>query len=119
MTRLLTIIFLFLITNVCAQLQSPAEFLGYEIGSEFSRHADVVRYFEHVAANSNMVAYDEYGKTNERRPLTYAVVSSPENLANIESIRKDNLKNIGLDDGTANPQKAIVWLSYNVHGNEA
>ena len=57
MTRHLTFVFLFLITNVFAQLQSPAEFLGYEIGSEFSRHADVVRYFEHVATNSNMVNY--------------------------------------------------------------
>ena len=119
MTRFLTFVFLFLITNVFAQLQSPSEFLGYEIGSEFSRHADVVRYFEHVAANSNRVTYTEYGKTNERRPLTYAVVSSPENMTNIEAIRKDNLKNIGLENGSANPEKAIVWLSYNVHGNEA
>ncbi len=119
MTRFLTFVFLFLITNVFAQLQSPSEFLGYEIGSEFSRHADVVRYFEHVATNSNRVTYTEYGKTNERRPLTYAVVSSPENMTNIEAIRKDNLKNIGLENGSANPEKAIVWLSYNVHGNEA
>jgi hypothetical protein len=102
-----------------AQLQSPSQFLGYDIGTQFSRHADVVSYFEHVAANSNMVTYATYGKTNERRPLTYAVVSSPQNLANIESIRTDNLKNIGLIDGSSSPQTAIVWLSYNVHGNEA
>ncbi|MBW2937843.1 zinc carboxypeptidase [Aureisphaera sp. CAU 1614] len=102
-----------------AQLQSPAEFLGYEIGTEFSRHADVVRYFEHVAANSNMVTYQTYGKTYERRPLTYAVISSPKNLANIEQIRTDNLKQTGILSGNATPEIAIVWLSYNVHGNEA
>ena len=102
-----------------AQLQSPSEFLGYTIGTQFSRHADVVRYFEHVAANSDMVTYHNYGKTNERRPLTYAIVSSPANLGRIEQIRTDNLKSIGLANGTAQPDVAIVWLSYNVHGNEA
>ncbi|QQX75646.1 MULTISPECIES: M14 family metallopeptidase [Aequorivita] len=104
---------------IFAQLQSPSEFLGYEIGTQFSRHADVVSYFEHVAANSEMVKYADYGKTNERRRLTYAVISSEENLANLEQIRTDNLKNIGILSGSATPDKAIVWLSYNVHGNEA
>lgn len=102
-----------------AQLKSPTEFLGYEIGTQFSRHADVVAYFEHVASNSPMVNYFEYGKTNEGRKLIYAVISSEENLANLEQIRTDNLKNIGVLAGTSSPDKAIVWLSYNVHGNEA
>ncbi|MBG6132387.1 hypothetical protein IWQ47_003641 [Aquimarina sp. EL_43] len=101
------------------KLQSPAEFLGYEIGDQFTRHADVVNYFNHVADHSSMVSYHTYGKTNERRPLTYAIVSSEENLNNIENIRLNNLKNIGIAEGAANPEVAIVWLSYNVHGNEA
>ena len=100
-------------------LKSPAEFLGYEIGTQFSRHADVVRYFEYVDQNSDWVTYQEYGKTNERRPLTYAIVTTPENHANIETIRTNQLKNAGLLQGNASPDKAIVWLSYNVHGNEA
>ncbi len=104
---------------IFAQLKSPSEFLGYEIGAQFSRNADVVSYFEHVAANSAMVKYTDYGKTNERRRLTYAIISSEENLANLEKIRTDNLKNTGILNGSATPEKAIVWLSYNVHGNEA
>jgi len=119
MVRYINLLFLFVSTLSTAQLQSPSDFLNYEIGTEFSRHADVVRYFEHVATNSNMVTYQPYGKTNERRPLTYAIVSSPKNMANIETIRMDNLKNAGIETGSANPQIAIVWLSYNVHGNEA
>ncbi len=99
--------------------QSPADFLGYEIGSEFTRHADVVNYFNHLANNSSMITYHHYGKTNERRPLTYAIISTEENLKNIENIRLDNLKNTGIVEGTSSPEVAIVWLSYNVHGNEA
>ncbi|MDT0688425.1 M14 family metallopeptidase [Salegentibacter sp. F188] len=101
--------------------QSPADFLGYEAGEEFSRHADVVEYFEHVAENSPLVQYHTYGETYERRTLTYAIVSSEENLQNLENIRRNHLNNAGLLDGqnNADNQKAIVWLSYNVHGNEA
>ncbi|WP_271393501.1 M14 metallopeptidase family protein [Aequorivita sinensis] len=119
MNRFLTILFLIFPVFIFAQLKSPAEFLGYEIGTHFSRHADVVAYFEHVAENSSLVQYSDYGITNERRRLTYAIISSEENLKNIEKIRTDNLKNAGIISGNANPEKAIVWLSYNVHGNEA
>ena len=119
MIKFLSTLALLCTLTMSAQLQSPADFLGYEIGTQFSRHADVVNYFEHVANNSSMVTYTSYGKTNERRPLTYAVVSTPQNLANIENIRKDHLRNAGLEAGNASPEIAVVWLSYNVHGNEA
>jgi len=111
--------FLFSILSVAQDLKSPEEFLGYQVGTQFSRHADVVAYFKYVAEHSDWVTFDEYGKTNERRPLTYAVITTPENQANIETIRTNQLKNAGLTDGSASPDKAIVWLSYNVHGNEA
>ena len=111
----------FIFSSLCfaQDVKSPEEFLGYTVGTQFSRHADVVDYFEYVAQNSDWVTYKEYGRTNERRPLTYAIVTSPQNQANIESIRTNQLKNTGIQEGTANPDKAIVWLSYNVHGNEA
>ncbi len=115
---LFPILFLFT-TLVVGQVSSPSEFLGYEIGTVFSRHADVVRYFEHVASQSDWVTYHEYGRTNERRPLTYAIVSTPANLSKIEEIRTNNLKQAGILPGDASPEVAIVWLSYNVHGNEA
>ena len=119
MTKLFAFLLCLIPALTFAQLKSPTEFLGYEIGTQFSRHADVVSYFEHVAANSKNVKYTDYGKTNESRRLTYAIVSSEENLNNLEKIRTDNLKNIGLLEGSASPDKTIVWLSYNVHGNEA
>ncbi len=101
--------------------QSPAEFLGYSLGSNFTRHDKVVAYFEHVAENSPLVTFQQYGETNEGRPLIYAVITSEENLANLEDIRKAHLQNAGVIDATdASPaKKGIVWLSYNVHGNEA
>ncbi len=116
------LLFAFLILNLplvlSQNLQSPEQFLGYEIGTQFTRHADVVNYFEHVAENSPLVTYTTYGKTNENRPLTYAVISSEENLKNLEAIKSNHLNNTTNTAGNK-PSKAIVWLSYNVHGNEA
>ena len=118
--KLLLITFTILsFVNVKAQVKSPSDFLGYELGSQFSRHADVVDYFKYIAEKSPLVTYHTYGKTNERRPLTCAVISTKENLGNIEEIRKNHLRQTGILDGTPTTDKAIVWLSYNVHGNEA
>lgn len=102
-----------------AQVQSPAQYLGYELGERYTQHHQVMDYFRHVAENSDRVTLHSYGKTYQHRELLYVVVTSPQNHANIEEIRSNNLKLTGLLEGTPSAsQKAIVWLSYNVHGNE-
>lgn len=105
--------------NAIAQLQSPEQFLGYPLGNRFTPHHRVVAYFEHVKSQTG-IQLTEYGRTNELRPLMLAFVSSPENLKNLEQIRTDNLKRTGLLSGSPEGRKIpIVWLSYNVHGNES
>ena len=98
-------------------LKSPSEFLGYQLGTQFTRHHQVVDYYEYVAgADSDRVQLQEYGRTNERRPLVVAYLSSTENMRNLDRIREEHLKST---KGEGNATKAIVWLSYNVHGNES
>lgn len=121
MTRLASFILLFAIgISTHAQLKSPSEFLGYELGDRFTRHHKVVEYFEHVAKSKSNIQLKTYGETYEHRPLIYAIISSSENMARLEQIRTDNLKRAKMLEGTANKNDiAIVWLSYNIHGNEA
>ncbi len=110
---------LLLTSTAWSQVQSPAEFLGYELGEKWTPHYKVLNYFQHVAEESPMVTLTEYGKTNEGRELVYAVVTSQGNHQNLEEIRVNNLRLADLEEGTPTTnQKAIVWLSYNVHGNE-
>ena len=118
MNRILLLLFLCFSTFIQSQnLKSPSEFLGYELGTQFSRHHEVVDYYEYLAkALPTKVKLMEYGQTNERRPLLLAYISSPENMANLESIREEHVKAL---NGEGNQDKAIVWLSYNVHGNES
>ncbi len=102
-----------------AQVKSPEEFLGYALGEKFTRHHLMVDYFNHVADNSENVQLTQYGKSYEDRPLLLAFISSTENLGKLEQIREDNLKRAGILDGTPNTNVSIVWMSYNVHGNES
>ena len=100
-----------------AQLKSPSEFLGYELGTQFTRHHEVVDYYEYLAeAEPQRMKLIEYGKTNERRRLLLATISTKENMQNLEKIREEHMKGL---NGEGTPDKAIVWLSYNVHGNES
>jgi hypothetical protein len=121
----LTIIALFVISVglVHAQaepIKSPSEFLGYELGDHFTYHHQVVDYFQYVAETSSLVDLEFYGKTNERRPLLTVFISSTENIARREQIRTNNLKRTGVMEGEAEQDNiAIVWLSYNIHGNES
>jgi len=119
MKRNFLLLFLLIAGVANGQVISPAEHLGYEIGERFSHHHQVVDYFNKLSNNSDQVKLIEYGKTNEGRPLLLAFVSSAENIKNLENIRLDNLKRANIQDGTAEGNVGVVWLSYNVHGNES
>ncbi len=109
--------------NLCfaqQKLKTPSEFLGYELGTHFTLHYKVVQYYEYLAANSKNIKLEYYGKTNEGRELLVAFVANDENINRLEDIRKSNLSNAGiLQNNQIANQPAIVWLSYNVHGNES
>lgn len=99
---------------------TPDAFLGYTLGERFTPHHRIVAYFEQVAAQSDRVQLTSYGETNEGRPLMLAFISTPANLARLEEIRVANLRRARLLEGDPGDDRtAIVWLSYNVHGNES
>ena len=115
-------ILLFISSSLFAQVKSPDEFLGYPLGSRFTPHYKIVNYFNQaVSAMPQMMKLEKYGETNEGRDLLLAFVSSPENMAKLDEIRKNNLRLTGIlkDKAADITAPAIVWLSYNVHGNEA
>lgn len=115
---------LFLLTALAssAQLRSPDDFLGYKVGSRYTPHWKIMNYFNHVATNAPaMVKLQPYGQTNEGRPLMVAFVSAADNITNLDNIRKNNLRLAGMmNDKMAASENTptIIWLSYNVHGNE-
>lgn len=103
---------------------TPDDFLGYDLGAQFTRHHDQTAYLRALDEASDRIVMSEYGRTYEDRPLHTLVISSPENLSRLDAILEANRR---LSDPTLasnerqriverNP--AIAWFSYNVHGNE-
>ncbi|MES2829158.1 MAG: M14 metallopeptidase family protein [Bacteroidota bacterium] len=119
----LSLYLLFLCNNtVFGQVKTPDEFLGYALGSQFTPHQKVVDYYKYVAGlHDKDIKLISYGKTYEGRELLVAIVSSKQNIDNLEQIRKANVNISKAIKSEAKPgkQPAILWLSYNVHGNEA
>ncbi|WP_438946697.1 M14 family metallopeptidase [Sediminibacterium sp.] len=112
------------VLSIAQSVPSPEQFLGYKVGTRFTRHHRIVEYTKSVAAaRPDMVKLEKYGETNEGRELMLAFVSTPENMQQLDQIRVNNLRMAGLTKDKASPvldnAPAIVWLSYNVHGNEA
>lgn len=120
MKRILPVLFLLLSLchSIAAQtVPSPAAYLQYSPGSRFTPYFRVTGYFEEVARHTSSVRLETYGQTYEGRPLMLAVVASPENMAQLDRIREHNLQLTKGGGQTSGP--VIIWLSYNVHGNEA
>lgn len=111
---------IFFVSFAAAQIKSPQEFLGYQLGTRYTPHYKIVSYFQYIAqAAPESVTLQQYGETNEGRPLYVAFVSSKKNIDNLENIRENNLALAHMGNKVASPDApVIVWLSYNVHGNE-
>lgn len=103
-----------------SSLQTPKDFLGYDLGDKFTFHHDAVSYFKHVSDISRHIDMVKYGETYEGRPLIASIIKHPKNDDSFEQIRAQHLTSSGLNkDGNTGSDLAVVWLSYSVHGNES
>jgi hypothetical protein len=109
-----------------ANIPTPADILGYNIGERFTDYRNLEKYIFAVANVSDRVTILEYGLTYQHRPLRILYISTPENIRNLDRIKQDNL--YLTDPRTITDRRAqdiiestpaILWLAYNVHGNEA
>jgi hypothetical protein len=98
---------------------APSDFFGFGIGEYHARHDQIISYFKKLDEVSDHASYMEYGKTFEGRPLSMLIISSPENLKNLENIRKQHIEQIAkYDEKQAVDLPIIINLGYSVHGNE-
>ncbi|WP_395942633.1 M14 family metallopeptidase [Brevundimonas sp.] len=109
-----------------AEIPTVRQTLGYDSGQEISRAADVRRYFEALkTAAPTQVVLGDYARTWEGRPLFWAAVGSPANIARLNQI-KANARALADPRATSTQQASniiadqpvIVWMAYSVHGNE-
>ena len=99
-----------------AAIPTPAQFLGYNIGEQHTRHERIVEYIKLLDQLSDRVSSEIIGETFEHRAQIAAVFTAPSNHQKIETIRTQHLA--GQKTGATQNIPLVIHLAYNVHGNE-
>ena len=116
----------FLDTPYSEQIPTLETVIGHAPGEEITTSAETLQYFEALqAAAPDRMTIVQYATSWQGRPLYYAIIGSPENIARLDEIKAD-LGRLGsgedIDGGdlTAIVERtpAVSWLSYGVHGDE-
>lgn len=110
-----------------SKIKSPEEFYGFKMGEDrkLARWDKIVEYFKHLDESSPYIKVMEIGKTTMGNPFLLAIISSPENLRNLDRIREisyriahpdnlsDNEVNRLIQEG-----KVVVAMSMSLHASE-
>jgi len=122
----LLLVGIFLINNLFAQI-SPTEHFGFTIGDDFklANFSQTVDYFKKLSLQSDRVKLIGIGETEEGRIQPMLIVSSPENLKNLDQYKEISQKLARAEDLSesearelAEKGKAIVWIDGGLHATE-
>ncbi|MEO8028528.1 MAG: M14 metallopeptidase family protein, partial [Bryobacteraceae bacterium] len=129
MFRPLLALFL-LIANIGAaqpRVTTPKQEFGFDIGADYhlANYTQLTAYWQKLARESDRMKLVEIGKTAEGRPQWMAIVSSAENLKNLDRYRSIARRLALAEDlteeqarGLAAEGKAIIWIDGGLHATE-
>jgi hypothetical protein len=108
-------------------ITTPESHFGFQLGSDrkMARWDTIVDYLHSLAGQSDRLQVVDMGPSTEGHPFLFAVVSSPENLANLDHLRElnDRIKDPrGASEEAirqcASEGKAIILQSMGLHASE-
>jgi hypothetical protein len=105
-------------------IATPESVLGVPVGTRPATHAEVLALWNAWDASPRVVL-EPTGETYEGRRLVVAIVSSPENVAALDSIR-ERLARLADPRGLSAAEEEqlvgstppVAWLGYSIHGDE-
>jgi hypothetical protein len=103
-------------------IPTPKQFAGHEVGEWHLTHDKIYFYMLELAKISDRAIWEEYGRSYEGRPLGQLIISSPENIKNIEQLRQQHLllcDPAKSDNQDIKNMPIFIKLGYGVHGNES
>ena len=105
---------------VNASIPTPEEVTGVRVGERHWYHYEIVNYLNALAeASPRMVALGEHAHSYGGRPLVSYALSTPENLARLDEIKRARSAIIDPEaDVNLNTQPAVLHMMYSIHGNE-
>ncbi len=89
-----------------ASIPSPTAVLGQTLGDRHLRHDQLISYLSVLAASRPEAKLVDYGMSNEGRRLVMLVISSADNINDLEQVK-------------TNPDMLKIWNGFSVHGNES
>ena len=105
---------------VNASIPTPEEVTGVRVGERHWYHYEIVNYLDALAeASPRMVALGEHARSYGGRPLVSYALSTPENLARLDEIKRARSAIIDPEaDVDLTTQPAVLHMMYSIHGNE-
>src|ERR1700761_5832677 len=108
------------------KITTPKEALGFNLGDDYhmATYTQLEAYWKKLASESNRMKLVEIGKTEEGRPQYMAIISSPENIKNLDRYKdiSRKLAHAEMDDAQAQTLakegKAVVWIDGGLHATE-
>ena len=109
------------------EITTPEEFFGFQMGADkkMARWDKIVEYFELLETESDRIQVTDLGPSTEGNPYLLVIISSAENMANLERLREISRsladpRGIAEDEirGLVAEGKAVVSQSYGLHATE-
>jgi hypothetical protein len=126
MTRKLAVAALCLAAACRAAVPTPAQHFGFTPGDDYklADSTQISDYFHKLAAGSDRIHLEEFGRSSDGRPMFVAFISAPENLKKLDRYRQISAR-LALGQATADEARAlaeegraIVWIDSGLHATE-
>jgi hypothetical protein len=112
---------------LAAEVKSPSEFLGFEVGADrqLADYRQIVRYFRHLEEGSPRVELTSLGKTTLGEEMVMAVISAEENMERLPRLKEISRRLAdprGLSqeetDALVREGRTVVLVTCNIHSTE-
>ena len=111
--------------NYDSSIDHPSKFLDFNYGERVASPEQIEDAINAYKKQSNKIKVINYGTTHEGRPLHALMISTPDNISQLDTI-KQNLSSLS-DARKTNDREAkkiidslpaVAWMAYSIHGNE-
>jgi hypothetical protein len=113
--------------SVPAQVTAPRQEFGHELGADYHliNYQQFAAYVQKLARESDRMVVESIGRTSLGREQLMAIVTSPENHANLDRYREIS-RRLALGYGVSEDEaralaaegKAVVWIDGGLHATE-
>jgi hypothetical protein len=108
-------------------ITTPKEAFGFNIGDDYhlANYVQLTSYWQKLASESDRMKLVSIGKSSEGRAQWMAIISSPENIKNLDHYQ-DIAHKLAMAKGLTDEQahamakegKAVVWIDGGLHATE-